>query len=240
MALYALAYPSPDCSGEIRYVGTTKAGIDVRAGGHFKAAAAGVRRPVYDWIRKLWGAGLMPEVCDMGPGSGPDEVALIAALRKSGARLLNCTDGGDGCVNPSTETRAKISATGLGRIRSPETQAKISAARKGYIHSPETRARMSEAKKGRIYSPEHRAKISAAKKGRTQTPEHRANLSAARKGRIRSPETRAKMSAAAMGRIFTPEHRANISAARKRTIQRVSDPSPIAAKTPTEGAALTR
>lgn len=190
MALYALAYPSPDCSGEIRYVGTTKVGIDVRAGRHFRAAAAGVRRPVYDWIRKLWGAGISPEVCDMGPGSGPDEVVLIAALRKSGARLLNCTDGGEGCANPTPETRAKMSAAGIGRTLTSETRAKLSAwqkgRKKGYVPTPEHRAKISAAHRGRIFTPEHRARLSAAGMGRTLTPEHCAKMLAAREAKKNS------------------------------------------------------
>jgi len=197
MALYALACPS---SGEIRYVGTTKVGIGVRLRGHYTSAASGVRLPVYDWIRKLWGAGLEPEVCDMGPGSGPDEVALIASLRKSGVRLLNCTDGGEGCVNPSTEVREKLSAAARGKTHSPESRAKISAASKGRLLSPDGRAKLSKSMMGRKRSPETCARIGAASRGRKYSQEIRAKMSKSQMGRKHSTETRAKLSELALTR----------------------------------------
>ena len=70
--------------------------------------------------------------------------------------LRNMTDGGDGCWNPSLETRAKLSAVNKGKKLSPDHRAKVSAAKKGENnsfygkkHSPETRAKMSAAHKKR-------------------------------------------------------------------------------------------
>jgi hypothetical protein len=54
----------------------------------------------------------------------------------------------------SPETRAKLSAAGMGKRLSPETRAKISEAKKGRKHSPEVRARLSEANKGKQAPPE--------------------------------------------------------------------------------------
>jgi group I intron endonuclease len=67
----------------------------------------------------------------------------------------------------SIETRAKMSASHKGLIRSPEHCANISAGRKGIKtgpFSPEARANMSAASKGRKFSAETRAKISASEK----------------------------------------------------------------------------
>lgn len=54
--------------------------------------------------------------------------------------------------SPSAETRAKMSASALGRRRapfSPEHRARLSAAASGRVFSEETRRKMSEAKRGK-------------------------------------------------------------------------------------------
>lgn len=81
-------------------------------------------------------------------------------------------------LNPSPETRAKISAAGIGRVASAETRAKRSASLKG-----------------RVFTPEHRAKIAAAATGRISP----------NKGKTLSDETKAKLSAAASGRKGPPQ-----------------------------------
>jgi hypothetical protein len=87
----------------------------------------------------------------------------------------------------SAETRAKISATCLGRIHSEEHRAKLSVAKLGKKCRPfsvEHRAKMSTSHIGKKYKPfsaEHRAKISAAKLGKKLGPlsdVHRAKISA--------------------------------------------------------------
>lgn len=73
-----------------------------------------------------------------------------------------------------------------GQPRSPETRAKISASKMGKRHSDETRAKMSAGKKGKSTgpkSPETRAKMSAAKKGVPKSPEHRAAMCLAQQKR---------------------------------------------------------
>lgn len=104
---------------------------------------------------------------------------------------------------PSEETRAKMSATAMGKIVTPETRAKMVLANKNrsletrnkhlvVMSTPEVRAKMSAAHKGKIMSPEARAKIALANKNRIVSPETRAKISAAQKNRIISPEVRAK------------------------------------------------
>jgi len=60
--------------------------------------------------------------------------------------LLNLTDGGEGAVNMSDETKKKLSIIAKGRVWS-ET----------------SRAKLSESCKGRVFTPEHRLKLKQAK-----------------------------------------------------------------------------
>ena len=143
------------------------------------------------------------------------EIAWIQRYDTMNPRFgFNLNEGGSHATH-SNESRAKISATKMGKSPSEETRAKLSAANTGKTHSaesrakmsasrrctsPETRAKMSAAHKGKKLSAAHRAKLSAAGSGKTHTPEARAKISAAQKGKTVSAETRAKLSAAGMGR----------------------------------------
>lgn len=75
------------------------------------------------------------------------ERVLIKALRISGARLTNLTDGGDGTS---------------GNKQSSETIAKRVAKITGRRHSPEAIERMCNAQKGRTFSPDAINKMKAA------------------------------------------------------------------------------
>ena len=151
------------------------------------------------------------------------EMFVIQSLKEKGVKLTNFTAGGEGCSNPSPETRAKISPAKIGN-----TWNKGNNWNKGKTLSAETRAKMSAAKQGeknnmfgKNHSLEIRAKLSAAKMGntiwlgKTHSLETRAKLSAAGMGKTLSPETRAKMSAARMGTTRSAETRAKISASHK-------------------------
>jgi hypothetical protein len=100
---------------------------------------------------------------------------------------------------PTNETRAKLSAAGQGRKRTPEANARIGAARKAAWEDPDYRERMEEhnrtiAAKGAAASkagwadPETAEKWRANRVGKTRSPEHcesirqaRLNLSPERK-----------------------------------------------------------
>jgi hypothetical protein len=117
-----------------------------------------------------------------------DEIQWIRTLREAGYELANLCDGGEGLVNPSESTRAKMSANG--KVRK---------------YSPETRAKLSIAKKARPLSTESCKKLSASKMGNKcglgykHTAESIAKMSAYRLGKKASPETCAKMSVAQLG-----------------------------------------
>ncbi len=59
------------------------------------------------------------------------EIVHIARLRSEGARLYNTNDGGEGALNPSAETCAKISAGNKGKRHTEEWRATMSARNSG-------------------------------------------------------------------------------------------------------------
>jgi group I intron endonuclease len=115
----------------------------------------------------------------------------------------NLTDGGEGCLNPSEETRRKMSESRsgenhplFGKTRSEETRRKmrenhsdVSGENNGFFgktHSEETRKKMSESAKNRPpISDETRKKSSEARKGKTRSEETRERM---RKGWIKRKE----------------------------------------------------
>lgn len=69
------------------------------------------------------------------------ERGLIKCLRRAGVTLTNLTDGGEGCSNPSEETRKKMSNVHRGKTLSEEQKASLSAAAKERMKIPEERAK---------------------------------------------------------------------------------------------------
>lgn len=132
------------------------------------------------------------------------ERLLIAEHNTKSPFGYNHTDGGDGVVNPSNETKEKIAAKQRGRKHTPEAIAKMALAKtgkistmKGKTFSSEVRAKMSDARKGKAppnkgipMSEETKLKVSASKKGQPSN----------RKGAVHSEETKAKMALAQKAR----------------------------------------
>lgn len=121
------------------------------------------------------------------------ERVLITALKKKYPELLcNLTDGGEGGLNPSFETRQKQRNAKLGKKLSEEHKRKIGEAGKSRIFTAEARAKISQAQLGRPSkykgvkrSPEVCLKISEAKKAKNMK---------------HSEETKLKMSLAKQGK----------------------------------------
>ncbi len=118
------------------------------------------------------------------------ERLLISSLRLKYPKLLcNLTDGGDGGLNPSEETRKKQAAAKRGRVLTEEHKQKISAGNKNRIVSQETKEKIRNAQLGRVSkfkglkrSPEICLKISEAKKAKNykHSEEAKAKMSAAK------------------------------------------------------------
>jgi len=84
----------------------------------------------------------------------------------------NQREGGAG-GSPSEETRAKISISMIGKIRSPETRIKMSVSKKGTKHSADSRANNSNSHKGQT----------AWNKGKKASTEERAKNRASHLGK---------------------------------------------------------
>lgn len=114
--------------------------------------------------------------------------------------LTNLTSGGDGMVNPTPETRAKISASQKARFQRPDEMEKVFQRNRNRMVSDETRHKLSIAGKNRKLSDEHKKKLSEYAKKRGITPQVREAQRLAVTGKKRAlftEETRLKMSEAA-------------------------------------------
>ncbi len=112
------------------------------------------------------------------------EVAWVKHLQANvSGHGFNSDSGGMGGKTASGATRAKMSAAGKGRAKSPEHRAKISASHMGKTFSIETIHRMSVSRKGWRMSPETRAKMSASRTGKKHSAETIEKMVAARKNR---------------------------------------------------------
>lgn len=202
--VYAL---SSSEDGEIRYIGQTKLTISRRVSGHISNS---LREKTHKarWIQSVITAGHTIESTILVEDAEwcVDEMRLIQVHRVNGTRLTNATDGGEGMINPSAETREKISVSllgnshALGHRHSQETRLSIAGSHTGMKRSTEQRAKMSVAQKGKTVSPETREKIRNSAMGNTnakgcvRTELQRANMSAAQTGKTVTTLTKSRMS----------------------------------------------
>lgn len=101
----------------------------------------------------------------------------------------------------SSETKAKMSCSAIGRPRSDETKKKLSRAHIGKKLSVNHKEKIKQSSSGRKLSADHIQKLTDGRRKPTY------------KRSPHSPETKAKMSEKAKGRIFTEEHKRNLSIA---------------------------
>jgi hypothetical protein len=195
---------------DIRYVGMSKYDdVQVRMTMHETRKKSGHSLPVYDWMRKYDDVTATVIYSDLSREEAcAAEVKLIADLRRSGFSLLNCTDGGDGMVNLSEESRKKLVAASTGRKHTDETRKKMSIAKKGkppwnkgVPMSEQSKAKLSESKRGKKLSEEHKKKISESGKGRKHTQEARDKIGRGHRGKYVSEETRRKLSESNKGKV---------------------------------------
>lgn len=115
------------------------------------------------------------------------------------------TAGARAKQSQSPITRAKISASLMGRSPSKETRLKLSAASR--LRSKEISEQSIRLFKGKSKSPGHRQKLAALNREKALSPEFREKIAASKRGKKRkpfSPEWRAKMSASRLGRKRGP------------------------------------
>ena len=112
------------------------------------------------------------------------EALLVAYYGRE--NLRNLTDGGEGGVNPSDETRAKMSAIRKGVKFSDEHREKIRQASSKHRHTEETKQKLRAINLGKrgMPLPESAKKaISEKAKARIRTPEHCAAISKSKTGK---------------------------------------------------------
>lgn len=211
----------------VRYVGFTSKSLEDRLLGHIKSSKiSSFQNHRVAWIRSLTRAGKNPVILFVETVTKENwqarEQFWISHFRRSGCDLTNSCDGGEGVVNPSNETRARLSAALKGRVFSAETRAKIGNFHRGKIISAEQRAKISAKLTGRTVPGHVREKMRASKLGVVFSDEHRRKLREANLGKKASKEARENMSAARLGGSHSAETRRKISESIKKP---VTDPS---------------
>lgn len=102
------------------------------------------------------------------------EKGLIKCLKASGIKLTNFTDGGEGGVNPTLETRQRLSEAAKKRGVSEACITAKVAALKGKSLSDEHKQKLKQAQTGKIFTEEHRKNISISAKKRGMEKAHAA------------------------------------------------------------------
>lgn len=118
----------------VRYVGKTIRSLQSRLAGHLDGARKGNQTHKARWIRSMLNRGLIPTITLLGEYEGDgskEEIAWIKYFRDHGIKLTNATDGGEGTINPTKETRAKLRRARLGKHQSEAAKKKVSLARRG-------------------------------------------------------------------------------------------------------------
>lgn len=151
VAVYGLVDPRTD---QVRYVGKA-ADPEARLRQHLRPSSLKLKSKKNSWLKAVIAAGLEPQlvIIDRVPEDQADDAERIHiwTYRELGYDLTNGTDGGDGFRGThSEETKAKMSATHMGRPKSPEHAAAIAAGRRGLKISDEGRRKISERMKGEV------------------------------------------------------------------------------------------
>lgn len=120
-----------------------------------------------NWIKSLKSKGLEPEliVLESIRGAWPwqeSEKYWIKYAKQNGWPLVNSTDGGDGVLNLSGESKERMLKTWLGRKHKPESIIKIGNASRDRHHTEEHKEYMRELMKDREFTIEWRKKLSIA------------------------------------------------------------------------------
>lgn len=236
--VYALARKSEPTA--YRYVGISRYETpERRYKGHKLSAKNGVRRPLYDWMRKYDDVVCTTLEKDISYDEAVSlEIYYIAKFRSESYSLLNMTDGGEGRLGleHAASSIEKMSNSHLGVSLSDSHRAAMSAAQKGKKHSEATRLKISKSSMGKTISEEQKIKISESLKGRpaknkgtTHTTETKKKISDAHKQRVykqHSEEAKKKMSKARKGRPLAQETREKISKTLKEKNKTKIKPEP--------------
>jgi len=164
MIVYGLTDPR---TNELRYVGKTDKGLEVRLQQHLQPAYLRPNTHKNAWIKLLKREALRPDIFVIEETQDPEaEQFWISYYKSIGCDLTNGTVGGEGWkvgTKHSEAAKKKISEAHMGRKKEYETWNKG----KTGIYSEETLKKMSESKLHRSFSAETREKISKAHGGKS-------------------------------------------------------------------------
>ena len=223
MMIYCLSHP---VTKEIRYVGATKDWVK-RYTEHLKEKSDTYK---CRWVQSILRQGMRPELSLLEETDEYNwqerEEYWIKDLKEKKYKLTNATDGGEGVINPSQETRIKrglaISRANTGRRMEEWVKKKISKTVSriliGHHVSKETRLKFSKAKLGIKLSPEHRNKIGDALRGKPGHPcsdETKNKLRIINLGKKHTEAAKLKCRYIFLGKKHSPETRQKISKALK-------------------------
>lgn len=134
--------------GKVKYIGLTRLGAKRRFLDHLRTARNGKGAPVYVWMRSIGLENVQMHTLEFVESVSllPDrEIYWIAKYKSLGHALTNANDGGSATAM-FPETKAKISASKLGKKRTAEQSARMreifsDGRRKGSLHP---RAKLTE------------------------------------------------------------------------------------------------
>lgn len=222
----------------IRYVGKTERSLRERMINHRHNSKSG-HCPVNRWIRKLRRHGIsfkwrILEECSEDDWIEKEKHHIDKWRRRTGARFLNITEGGEGTSgwHHTREARQKISEASRerwGKLSIEERRAHLAAVHGKWralplevriehgrrygrmawegltpIEQEIVKACLLSYRAGVPLSKDHRSKLSAALKGREFSEEHRMKISEAHKGKTLTKEHREKLSKAKLGKKLGP------------------------------------
>lgn len=139
--------------------------------------------PVHRWITALRRRGLEFEIAvlqeyDDALQLNDDERFYITYFRSLGLSLLNCTDGGEGALNPIPSTREKMAKAKRGKSLPSRHRQHIAESLRGRVFSIEWKKKISEAKRQNSPS-EHIIALNKSRIGKPLSMQHRKSLSVA-------------------------------------------------------------
>ena len=219
--IYGLRDPR---TAEIRYVGKSARGMD-RPVEHFPPPKVDNTYKAR-WLRKLLALGLTAEivvleVCDLREDLSSREMWWIVIGRAAlGKRFTNLTAGGDGCHDPTPETRAKMGAAISATKNRPEVKALICETSKEISTRPEVRAKKSIGMKDAWQQPGYAEAHSVALIAAWSQPEVRAKHSVSAKAAHARPETKERHRASIVAAWARPEDHAKRVATIKKALDR--------------------
>lgn len=156
--IYMIVYKATNTLNNKTYIGITKQELRFRKYRHVYDSKTS-KFYFHNAIRKYGQENFTWEIIDRA-----SSIEELLELEKKYIEQLkpeyNMVAGGRGMLNPSDETRRRLSEAHKNRFFSEEHRERISKAKKGKKLSKEHKEALSKAKLGKKFSEEHRRKIS--------------------------------------------------------------------------------